>query len=419
MALAYHHSAAPEAPAAFHEMLVEICQAMGSSLELREVLATLLERTLHEMRAQQGSILLFNSQTDRLEMLAAQGLPTEMVSKGYIPRKGSIAEWVIEHNQPLIINDTPTTSHYKAMDARRKIYSAMCVPLRARGKVIGTINMNRTEPEPGLFVEPDLNTMVILAQMAAIFIENSRLHESNLKAERLVAVGQTVAGISHCIKNVLTGIKGGMSLMEMAAKAEKWEMLLQGMGILKRNLDRLGSIVLDMLDYSKERVPVRGPVAVYSLLEEVAGTVQPDADKYHVVLHLEADPQLPNFQADGQQLFRCLLNLAQNAVDAMHETGGAVFLRAEYSRDPAILAYLKDKTAPEAIVLRVADTGPGVSEENRAVLFEPFFSTKGSKGTGLGLAVTKKIIEEHGGQIVIETTAPESAVFAIILPTQA
>jgi signal transduction histidine kinase len=419
MALAYHHSAAPEAPAAFHEMLVEICQAMGSSLELREVLATLLERTLHEMRAQQGSILLFNSQTDRLEMLAAQGLPTEMVSKGYIPRKGSIAEWVIEHNQPLIINDTPTTSHYKAMDARRKIYSAMCVPLRARGKVIGTINMNRTEPEPGLFVEPDLNTMVILAQMSAIFIENSRLHESNLKAERLVAVGQTVAGISHCIKNVLTGIKGGMSLMEMAAKAEKWEMLLQGMGILKRNLDRLGSIVLDMLDYSKERVPVRGPVAVYSLLEEVAGTVQPDADKNHVVLHLEADPQLPNFEADGQQLFRCLLNLAQNAVDAMHETGGAVFLRAEYSREPTILAYLKDKTAPEAIVLRVADTGPGVSEENRAVLFEPFFSTKGSKGTGLGLAVTKKIIEEHGGQIVIETTAPDSAVFAIILPTRA
>ncbi len=416
MALALAKSPFCDTPAAIHVMLVEICEAMGSAVELHQVLETVLERAMEEMQAQQGSILLFNSLTDQLEMLASRGLPTEMVNKGYIPRKGSIAEWVIENNQPLIINDTPTKSQYRVIDARRKIYSAMCVPLRARGKVIGTINLNRTSADPGLFNESDLNTMVILAQMAAIFIENSRLHESNLKSERLAAVGQTVAGISHCIKNVLTGVKGGMSLMEMAANASNWEMLPQGLMILKRNLDRLGSIVFDMLDYSKERVPQKGAVTAFGLMEEISATVQPEADKNGVVVQMDADVALPSFQADGQQLFRCLLNLAQNAIDAMSETGGVLWLRAECTNNPAILARLRDKTAQQAIVLRVADTGPGISPENRALLFEPFFSTKGSKGTGLGLAVTRKIIEEHGGYIEIETIAPEPAVFAITLP---
>jgi signal transduction histidine kinase len=416
MAFALSKPLFSETPAAIHVMLLDICEAMGSAVELEQVLKTLLERAMEEMQAEQGSILLFNSLTDRLEMLASRGLPSEMVDKGYIPRKGSIAEWVIEHNEPLIINDTPTTSQYKVIDVRRKIYSAMCVPLRARGKVIGTINLNRTLPASGLFNESDLNTVVILAQMAAIFIENSRLYLSNLKSERLAAVGQTVAGISHCIKNVLTGVKGGMSLMEMAAAASKWEMLPQGLGILRRNVDRLGTIVFDMLDYSKERVPQKSMVTAFGLMEDISETVKPDAAKYGVVVQMEVDKVLPPFQADGHQIFRCLLNLAQNAIEAMNETGGVLWLRAERTHHPAILARLRDKTAREAVVLRVADTGPGISPEHRALLFEPFYSTKGSKGTGLGLAVTRKIIEEHGGNIEIETVTPDPAIFAITLP---
>ena len=394
--------------------LLAICQVMGSSLELREVLPTILNLSLQEMRAQQGSILLFDKHQDQLEMLASVGLPEEVRRKGYIARKGSIAEWVIDNNQPLILNDRAKSDEYCALNERR-IVSAMCVPLRAQGNVLGTINLNRTQAEAGPFLESDLDIMMILAGQAAICIENSRLHEANLTSERLAAIGQTVAGISHCIKNILTGVRGGMSLMDMASGIEDWKLLNQGKDILGRNLERLSSIVLDMLDYSKDRTSCKSPVSVSSLAEEVIGVIQSEATVKEVALEARLEANVTTVMADGQQLYRCLLNLMHNALEATPK-GGKVWISAERRNRPSALRRLKDATVQTAVVLRVGDSGPGISAEHIPVIFEPFFSTKGSKGTGLGLAVTRKIIEEHGGHIEVESRPDEPAVFAIYLP---
>lgn len=395
--------------------LLTICQAMGSSLELKEVLPTILRLSLQEMQAQQGSILLLDRVQDKLEMLAAVGLPQEIVEKGYIPRKGSIAEWVIENDQPLILNSRAKTEEYHGIEDRRKIHSSMCLPLRARGTVIGTINMNRTVEDYGYFQDSDLDTMMILASQAAQCIENSRLHEANLKTERLAAIGQTVAGISHCIKNILTGVKGGMSLMDLASNSEDWKLLNQGKEILHRNLDRLSSIVLDMLDYSKEREPHKIENDVLTLLEEAALTVRSEARLREIEMEFRMDGDGIKVQCDSQQIYRCVLNLVHNAIDATPK-GGRVWLAGERTTERAALKKLKDKTATAAVILRVGDTGPGIKAEHRTAIFDPFFSTKGSKGTGLGLAVTHKIIEEHGGYIEVESEPEEPAVFAIYLP---
>jgi len=402
-------------PSTVNASLLAIGQAMGSSLELREVLPTILGLSLREMQAQQGSVLLLDEHQDRLDMLAAIGLPAEIVEKGYIPRRGSIAEWVIANNQPLILNDEAKGDTYQSMGDRRRIFSAMCVPLRARGKVIGTINLNRTEEAAGPFQPGDRDTMLILAGQAAICIENSRLHEANMKSERLVAIGQTVAGISHCIKNILTGIRGGISLMDMAQGSEDWTLLRQGKDIMQRNMERLSSIVLDMLDYSKERVPVKVDIGLSSLAEEVFGTVRSAADVKALRLESRLSPEAMVVHCDGQQIYRCVLNLVHNAIEATPKDG-MIWIGSERTTERAALRRLKTPGAAAAIVLRVGDTGPGISQEHRAVIFEPFFSTKGSKGTGLGLAVTRKIIEEHGGSIEIESKPEESALFAIYLP---
>jgi signal transduction histidine kinase len=419
MALARHQQLMEEGPIAgrsIHRSLLEISQAIGSSLDLGTVLSTFLDLTLQEMQAQQGSVLLFDQHQDRLQMLASKGLPEEVVQKGYIPRKGSIAEFVIANNQPLILNDMPTHSTYRPLDGKRRITSAMCVPLRAGGNVLGTVNLNRTDPYLPHFVNVDLETMTILAAQAAIFIENSRLHESNMKAERLAAIGQTVAGISHCVKNLLTGVKGGLSLIDMARQAEDWKLLGQGGDILKRNLERLSALVLDMLDYSKERTPVTDAVEVVTLLQEVSATIESAVKVRQVEVTIELEPADQRVEADAQQLYRCLLNLAHNAIDAMAEGGGRLTFASAISTSPTALRRLRKAESGRAIVLRVRDTGGGISAEHARTIFEPFFSTKGSKGTGLGLAVTRKIVEEHGGTIELETLAPEPACFAIYLP---
>jgi signal transduction histidine kinase len=409
--------AAPERPLgrSTHRSLLEISQAIGSSLELDTVLNTFLNQTLKEIHAQQGSVLLFDEQQDRLRMLASIGLPEEMVRKGYIPRKGSIAEFVIENNRPLILNDSPTNTTYQALDGRRRIISAMCVPLRASGKVLGTVNLNRTDVSLPNFVDTDLETMTILASQAAIFIENSRLHESNMKAERLAAIGQTVAGISHCVKNLLTGVRGGLSLIDMARQSQDWNLIGQGGDILKRNLERLSALVLDMLDYSKERKPATGPVDVSSLLKEVGSTIESAAKAKKIEIVYEIEPPILRVEADAQAIYRCLLNLAHNSVDAMSENGRLTLSAVPREMEEAPRR-LRETGAPRAIVLRVRDTGTGIDADNAVSIFEPFFSTKGSKGTGLGLAVTRKIVEEHGGVIELETRAPDPACFAIYLP---
>jgi signal transduction histidine kinase len=407
-------------PTPVNASLLTISEAVGSSLDLKEVLYTILSVTLEEVHGQQGSILLFDEHQDRLEMLAAIGIPREIIEKGYIPRKGSVAEYVIEHNKPLIMNDNDDESEgtltYKRMDKVRLITSSMCVPLRANGKVLGTINLNRTDESFGQFQSSDLDMMSILASQAAIFIENSRLHETNLKSERFAAIGQTVAGVSHCVKNVLTGVKGGMSLIEMASGVKDWELLLKGQDILQRNLDRLGTLVLDMLDYSKERKAVKSPIQFKTLADEVIRSVECEARDNSVIMEMELDENAETVRADGQQLYRCLLNLVHNSLDVTPE-GGKVLIRSEVSTSEGSLNRLRHPERSEAAyVIRVGDGGPGIEEEQRRVIFEPFFSTKGSRGTGLGLAVTRKIIEEHGGHIEVETTSPDPAVFAIYLP---
>ncbi|MCL5271216.1 MAG: GAF domain-containing protein [bacterium] len=404
-----------EPPPLVNPSLLSICQTMGSGLDLPEVLRTILELTLREMQAQEGSILLFDQRTDRLEMLAARGLPDEIVQKGYIPRKGSIAEWVIEHNQPLVLNEEARGKDFEPVDNRRRIVSSMCVPLRVRGSVLGTINLNRSRAGSAFFDDRDLDAMVILASQAAVAIENSRLHQTLVKSERLTAIGQTVAGISHCIKNILTGVRGGISLVEMSAQNEDWTLNRKGMDILRRNVDRLSSIMLDMLDYSKEREPRKNPVRVRELLDEVAGTVSSEAADRKITVNIRPGDDALTVDADGQQIYRCLLNLILNALDVTPQ-GGEVWLHGERHKASRARRGTGESASSAWVILRVGDTGPGISAEHRALIFEPFFSTKGSKGTGLGLAVTAKIVKEHGGRIEVESPPGQPAVFAIHLP---
>ena len=390
---------------------------MGSGLQLNEVLDTILELTMREVQAQQGSILLFDEHQDRLEMLASYGLPHEIVEKGYIARKGSIAEWVIDHGEPMILNDRALGGDFRSLDDKRRLLSSMCLPLRSRGGVLGTLNLNRTNPRLGPFVQEQLDGMVILASQAAIYIENSRLYESNLRSERLAAIGQTVAGISHCVKNVLTGLKGGAALSKVARQSRDWEMADQAGEILDNSVNRITSLVLEMLDYCKEREPVKETVDLDELLKEIKGVTRSRAMAQGSEIVVELAEDALTVHADSQQLFRCLLNLVDNALHANGE-GGKVTVSSERSTAEGALRRLSGgtKRAEAAIILRVADEGGGIDAASITQIFEPFFSTKGSKGTGLGLAVTRKIVREHGGELDLASAPNEPAVFALYLP---
>jgi signal transduction histidine kinase len=402
---------------AFNSSLFAICQAMVSSLELKEVLGTILDLSVQEMKAQTGSILLYESGSEDLKMLASKGLPEEVVQRGHVRRKGSPAEYVIEHNEPLLLNDN--IEKFNRLNKETQIRSSLCVPLRAKGQVIGTLNLNRLNADNGEFQEDDLQTLMILASQAAICIENARLYENSLKQERLAAIGQTVAGISHCVKNMLTGLRGGVGLVELSEQVKDWNTHAKGLEILKRNVDRIAYLVLDMLDFSKEKTPVRANVDVNTLIEDVYSTSGFKAREHSVELLQEITPECVNIFVDKDQIFRCLLNLVENAIDSIHGAGSVKTICREIPPDE-ILSLFGEDVSPDqlgrVVRLTVEDTGSGIDHENMNNLFQPFFSTKASKGTGLGLSVTRKIVEEHRGKIIVESEIGKGTSFHLVLP---
>jgi len=401
--------------------LLRICTAMGSTLELKNLLNLILRLTMEELRAQQGSILLFDKESDQLKMLASRGLPREITKKGYIPRKGSIAEWVIENDKPVLLDDVGDDARFTSIAKGRPIYTSMCVPLRAKGKVPGTINITRTRRQK--FTEQDLDALVVLATQAAVSIENARLYEENLKAERLAAVGRTVAAISHCTKNILTGLKGGAAIIEMARNQKDWALVELGRDMVNRNTDRIALLVLDMLDYSKERRPTRTIVDLRQLVNEIFTSVAHAAKQARARLASRLDPACQSLFADSNQIYRALLNLVNNAIEAVREgpsESGKVEVTAERVKadSPVVRRCLRGASGQYDLI-RVSDTGAGIPRDLLPSLFQPFFSSKGSKGTGLGLAVTRKIAREHDGDVLVESKPGRGTVFTLVLPVVA
>jgi len=403
----------------------DIFEALASARSFEDVLDVILVTALRELQADQGSLLLLegDEENPELKMLAARGLPSEIVRRGYIPRKGSISEYVLRERRPLILNEAPRTQKYETMSAEtstpRKIVSAMCVPLIARGAVLGTMNLNRTRTDRAIFTQNDLEAASIIAGQAAITIENRRLQEELLQKERLAAVGQTVAGISHCIKNILAGVKGGLGITQMGLDQKNDDLVEQGYDLLKRNVGTLGNLVLDLLDYSKEREPMRDTFDLARTIQEVLSTLAFKAQSGRV--NLLSDIEGPtHFHGDSDQIFRALLNLATNAIEAC----------ADFSRNglppevtirlgpvpTADLSATRIAKATQWLRLEVQDNGPGIPAELQTKIWDLFFSTKGSRGTGIGLAATRKMIDEHGGKIELRSSPDTGTCFTIMLP---
>ena len=228
-------------------------------------------------------------------------------------------------------------------------------------------------------------------------------------AERLAAVGETVAGLSHAIKNISGGLSGGSFVLEQGLELDNKAYLLDGWRMLKKNIDRITDLSMDLLDYSKadslqyERCDPNGP------LKEVAELMTEKANAAGVVLRVETAATLDPVVFDPDAIHRCLLNLVTNALEACRD--------ARPCPEPKTVSLQSLKTDGWGVEFRVTDNCGGMGREVRDKVFSPFFSTKGRAGTGIGLMLTKKIVDKHGGVITVHSGKGEMTVFMIKLPT--
>jgi PAS domain S-box-containing protein len=235
--------------------------------------------------------------------------------------------------------------------------------------------------------------------------EIKRLEAEKLENERLAVVGQTVAQLAHGIKNILTGLRGGMYAIKSGMKSGSEQRTTKGWEMLDRNMERITTLVKGFLSYSKKHAPVMERVDPREIAREVYSLYYAAAKPDGVALLFESEAEIPATHLEVSGIHTCLANLVSNAIDA-----------CKASKKDGCTVCLRVRQGDGTIIFEVEDNGSGMEAEVKEKVFNSFFTTKGLGGTGLGLLVTKKIVREHGGKIDVESEPGEGSCFRIELP---
>lgn len=289
----------------------------------------------------------------------------------------------------------------------------MCVPMQGRYELMGVIYVDITSPAryllqggaPRTFREDLLTLLLAIGRQSALAVENYRYQEALVAAERLGAIGQTIASLSHDIKNILQGMRGGGYLIDMGLNEGKEDLIRKGWTIVERNQDRIYGLVMDMLTFSKERQPELVQADVNNVVEEVCRLMEGRIGEGSIRLLKQLSDSIPATQFDTNGMMRAILNVVTNAVDAVEEKEeGQITVASMF--DPGT----------DQITVEVVDNGPGIPPDERESVFDLFSSSKGSGGTGLGLAVSRKILREHGGEISVSCPETGGCCFRLTWP---
>ena len=238
--------------------------------------------------------------------------------------------------------------------------------------------------------------------------EIKRLQEELIKSERLAATGQTVAGLAHYVKNILNGLKGGTYVLNVALEDNNTAKIRSGWTMIERNIGRISDLVLNLLAYSKERRPEPENCFPNEIVEEVCALMEPKARENDIEIARDLDPLLGEVHMDPKAIHRSLLNLVSNAIDACaFDSTPKKHWRVRVSTE------IKDN---HTVRFEVTDNGMGMDNETKEKIFSALFSTKGERGTGLGLLVTEKIIKENGGTIHVASEKGNGTTFTVYLP---
>jgi len=246
-----------------------------------------------------------------------------------------------------------------------------------------------------------------LIEMSTDITPVKRLEQEKREAERLAAVGETVAGIAHGIKNVLMGLEGGMYAVNTGIEREDDERIARGWEMLEENVTRISQFVKEFLDFAKGRKAQVSVIDPNSPVRKVMRLFSEKAAHANILLTVDIQEGIEPAPLDEDAIYTCLANLVSNAIDACLLSG----TKRSY------VVMLSSREIDGTLIYEVVDNGQGMDYEITKKVFTKFFSTKGSdRGTGLGLLTTKKIVHQHGGRISFTSQEGEGSTFRIELP---
>jgi signal transduction histidine kinase len=413
-------SAGPDAEAAFLaqarsnlQIMVRTSLAVSHTLDIDQLLQRILQLIFEWVEADRGCIMLFDPETRRLAPKARRNRRGRDRRKMTISQ--TILDFVVERGEGVLTSDARQDQRWDAGQSivQAGVREAICVPMRGRYDVVGVIYIDTLTPAERVlagghvdkFTEEHLKLMIAIAHQAALAVEDTTYYSAMVQAERMAAIGQTIATLSHHVKNILQGVRGASYLIEEGLKQHNEEVVRKGWKMVERNQEKIYNLVMDMLSFSKEREPDLAPASLNEVAADVVELMQSRAREAHVELIEQLDASLPTATFDADGLHRAVLNIVTNAIDACEGI--------EQARVTVSTGYDAERGLLQAIV---ADNGTGIAAEDLDKLFTMFFSRKSGRGTGLGLAVSHKIVREHGGDIRVTSQAGAGSRFVLEIP---
>lgn len=406
-------------------LLYQLGATLGSSFDVDQVLDVVMDLVFEHIKADRGIILLVDEKRNELIPKvvrsreegnggkSADNTPATTDATPRIHASRTIINHVMRNGEGVLSSNAMTDQRFSKGKSVHNlgIRSAICVPIKARKMdakspgedILGVIYIDSSVKN--YTYSPDqLRLLTTIGLQAGLAMQNAKLYRAHVQAERLAAVGETTAALSHSIKNILQALRGGADVVEIGLRNGNVDQAKKGWDIVDRNLEKIFSLTTNLLAYSKERQPRLELVQLRSIVEDCLELVANSANQRQVMVVADIDPDMPALPMDPDGIHQVVMNLLSNALDAVKPGEGLVRIIGRW-----------DESARQAI-LEVIDNGGGIAETMMPHVFELFHSTKGNRGTGLGLAVARKIVDEHEGSISVKSNPRDGTTFTVRLP---
>lgn len=392
-----------------------IADLLGESSALKDSLRAVLLRITELFTLDVGAVFFLDQNATHLVNPVLVGFRSEAARRiDQIEMSPALLDQLRRVHATIFSGASPVLPEsFHELRSSEGLHASQIAVLWSKDRIMGLLLMGCRETRE--FSAAELNLFSAVANQIATTIDKSLLLEQSrdayeslrrtqqqlLQSEKMAAVGQLISGVAHELNNPLTAILGysemlrsdGLSRDQASEYAEK----------LHRQAQRTHHIVQSLLSFARQRKPHRSAVNLHQILEDTLVLREYDLRIKKIRVHRQFDPHLPDTSADFHQLQQVFLNVLNNAVDAIEESGGPgeIWIRTEASHG--------------RLRVEFTDSGPGIKNPNR--IFDPFYTTKPvGKGTGLGLSICYGIVKEHGGEIEARNSPPRGATFVITLP---
>jgi len=393
------------------EALVQIGGALDTAVSEEELVEKVLSVAGSLLRMHSFSVFLRDPATDRLWLKGSVGgLQARVGQVSYACGEG-LTGFVAESGKPLLLDRPQQHPRWRGLHLEMppsEVASYLAVPVNSKGKCQGVLRaVRRRSSNPLLqvrFTEHELRVVQTIAEQLATALENLRSWARVVQAERMAAWGELSAKSSHMIGNRVFALRGEVNeLRHLLREAElDREALAEVADGLQRNVERIDEILQDFRDFLTATTLTKQPTDVAALVRETIQEVVPRTEAIEIALAVEDG--LPRAEVDPRKVRRALSELLENALN--HMDRGRLEVEVGLEVQPS---------GRRAVRIAVGDTGPGVPEDLKKAIFEPFRSTR-VKGMGLGLSIVKGIVEAHGGTVAEVGVPGRGARFVMTLP---